>query len=191
MEYACVETEGKKQNPPDAEKYDSIRAEKINSRIKQLFKKQKQKQLKQKEIEKMKIKNYPLKITTRKGGKKLKKNSLKATKNVLLFSKPVPSKYCVKDERQKPWANMPQPNPKVNPEASKSVTKQPMLQMPTQKLEADMPSETMPTEHGRDHHHHQGAANQDQKAVVPPNRDLDDAAINAEMVKMQITLEKR
>ena len=83
---------------------------------------------------------------------------------------------------------MPQPNPKVNPEASKSVTKQPMLQMPTQKLEADMPSDTMPTEHGRDHHHLQGAANQDQKAVVPPNRDLDDAAINAEMVKMQITL---
>ena len=42
-------------------------------------------------------------------------------------------------------------------------------------------------EHGYDQHHHQGAANQDQVAVEPP--DLDDAAINAEMIKLQITLE--
>ena len=204
---------GKKQNPPDAEKIDSIKAEKINSRIEQLFKKQEQKQLKQNEIEKMKIKNYPLKITTRKGGKYFFLNATQKQEKKLLFSKPVPSIYCVKVDGQKLRDKMPQPNSKANlsnPEAKTAIS-QNLLQKPNQKLEAEMPSEMMPAEHGRahrhhqgadhepDHHHHQGAehgddhllhqgaANQDQVAVEPP--DLDDAAINAEMIKLQITLE--
>ena len=105
-----------------------------------------------------------------------------------LFNKPVPSTYCVKVDGQKLWDNMPQPNPKPNPEAEHAIS-QKLLQTPTQKLEANMPSEMMPTVHGRDHQHQQGAANPDQMAVLPPNPDLEDAAINAEMVKLQITLE--
>ena len=120
--------------------------------------------------------------------KQLKKNANPKQEKNILFSKPVPSTYCVKTVRQKPWDNMPQPNPKVDPEA-KSATKQPMLQKPTQKLEADMPSEMMPTQHVREHHHQQGAASQDQVADTPQDTSLDDTAINAEMVKLQITME--
>ena len=128
-------------------------------------------------------KNYPLKLTTRKGGKQIIKNCKPKAKK-LLICKPVPSPYCVKTVRQKPWDNIPQPNPKANSEA-KPATKQPLLQKPTKKLEVDMPSEKQE----RELHHHQGAASQDQMAVAPPHPDIDDAAINAEMVKLQITLE--
>ena len=68
--------EGKKQNLPDTEKIDSVKAGKINSRIEILFKNQEKKQLKIKEMEN----KYPLKITTRKGGKYSKKKQPKSKK---------------------------------------------------------------------------------------------------------------
>ena len=86
------------------------------------------------------------------------------------------------------WDNMPQPKPKANQEAETSIILK-LLQKPIQKLEADMPSEMMPTQHVHEHHHQQGAASQDQVADTPQDTSLDDTAINAEMVKLQITME--
>ena len=91
-------------------------------------------------------KNYPLKQTTRKGGKNsTTKNANPKQEKNNLFIKNVPSNYCAKVDRQKLWDNMPQPKPKANQEAETSFILK-SLQKPIQKLEADMPSEMMPTQ---------------------------------------------
>ena len=74
------------------------------------------------------------------------------TKNSKIVNVPVP--IYVINSRQKPRDKIPQPNPKTKP-TWHEVTKQQMLQNPTPNFEAKMPSETIPAEDRRGHHHPQ------------------------------------
>jgi hypothetical protein len=138
-----------------------------------------------------------------------KQKKKKTSKNVNV---PVP--IYVKDERQKLWAKMPQPNPKVDQEARHNATNHHMLQNPKLKLETIMPSERIHRVSQQGYQHHQGESRTAVMAVTPPyldakpvpeqghqpNKELEDPIIianidfhdeemNKAMVMMQITME--
>ena len=54
-----------------------------------------------------------------------------------------------------------------------------------------MPSETMPAEDRRGHHHPQGEARQDQMAVAPTDPEFEDEKMKKEMVNIKINFRGR